>query len=208
MVTPRNIGNYISEENYLAHYGIKGQKWGLRRYQNPDGTLTDEGKKRAKAEYKKDNQKAFEKGNAATIYSKAHSMAEKDLAIAQKRYERDPYSRTKDALDRAKIVEQKLKKQADASADEAIKHHESLIKKYGKEAISDIRYDKRGRFNESGIHKDSALASILVTTGSLALTALGSPVGVMMLPKSNGDRAREVYFDTMMDVAKEQKQKK
>ena len=31
---------------YLKHHGIKGQKWGVRRYQNPDGTLTAEGKKR------------------------------------------------------------------------------------------------------------------------------------------------------------------
>lgn len=28
------------------HFGIKGQKWGVRRYQNPDGTLTEEGKRR------------------------------------------------------------------------------------------------------------------------------------------------------------------
>jgi len=31
---------------YLAHHGIKGQKWGVRRYQNPDGSYTDLGKKR------------------------------------------------------------------------------------------------------------------------------------------------------------------
>lgn len=30
----------------LQHWGIKGQKWGIRRYQNPDGTLTEAGKKR------------------------------------------------------------------------------------------------------------------------------------------------------------------
>lgn len=29
--------------DYLEHHGIKGQKWGIRRYQNPDGTLTAEG---------------------------------------------------------------------------------------------------------------------------------------------------------------------
>ena len=32
--------------NELYHHGIKGQKWGIRRYQNPDGSLTDLGKKR------------------------------------------------------------------------------------------------------------------------------------------------------------------
>lgn len=30
----------------LYHHGIKGQKWGVRRYQNPDGSLTKEGKER------------------------------------------------------------------------------------------------------------------------------------------------------------------
>ena len=30
----------------LYHYGIKGQKWGIRRFQNEDGSLTEEGKKR------------------------------------------------------------------------------------------------------------------------------------------------------------------
>lgn len=34
--------------NYIAHHGVKGQKWGVRRYQNEDGTLTDLGKKRVR----------------------------------------------------------------------------------------------------------------------------------------------------------------
>lgn len=32
--------------NELYHYGVKGQKWGVRRYQNKDGSLTAAGKKR------------------------------------------------------------------------------------------------------------------------------------------------------------------
>lgn len=37
---------YDVGEDYLAHYGILGQKWGRRRYQNPDGTLTPLGRER------------------------------------------------------------------------------------------------------------------------------------------------------------------
>lgn len=33
-------------ENELAHWGIKGMRWGVRRYQNKDGTLTPAGRKR------------------------------------------------------------------------------------------------------------------------------------------------------------------
>ena len=33
-------------ENELMHFGVKGQRWGVRRYQNPDGSLTPKGKRR------------------------------------------------------------------------------------------------------------------------------------------------------------------
>lgn len=36
----------IPYSNELYHHGVKGQKWGVRRYVNPDGTLTAEGRKR------------------------------------------------------------------------------------------------------------------------------------------------------------------
>lgn len=34
-----------SGQDYLSHHGILGMKWGIRRYQNDDGTLTAVGKK-------------------------------------------------------------------------------------------------------------------------------------------------------------------
>ena len=53
-----------SEDNMeLSHHGILGQKWGVRRYQNADGTLTAAGKKRYGAEnvYDIDNKKGLQR---------------------------------------------------------------------------------------------------------------------------------------------------
>lgn len=50
----------------LYHHGIKGQRWGIRRYQRPDGSLTSEGKKRA-----------------SKIYSDYYTKGTDDLSKAQ-----------------------------------------------------------------------------------------------------------------------------
>ena len=36
----------MTTEEFLEHHGIKGQKWGIRRFQNKDGSLTNAGRKR------------------------------------------------------------------------------------------------------------------------------------------------------------------
>ena len=55
--------------NFLAHHGIKGQKWGVRRFRNTDGTLTDEGKARyGKTDPQKDKTK-FIRGRVSKLDS-------------------------------------------------------------------------------------------------------------------------------------------
>lgn len=79
-------------QNALEHYGVKGMKWGLRQYQNPDGTYTELGKKRRRVGYEKaekedeKNSKNEKDLSDEKIGGKAYKdMTRKELKEARKR---------------------------------------------------------------------------------------------------------------------------
>ena len=104
--------------NELYHYGIKGQRWGIRRYVNTDGTLTPEGIARYGNIQDKNQVKALEKqdepffrteSKIADVYkfSDEHLMKQNDKA--QKRYEKLA-AKTKELADTdVKVLEAKRK---------------------------------------------------------------------------------------------------
>lgn len=82
----------------IWHYGIKGMKWGIRRYQNLDGTLTAAGKRRQKKEEKrqaKEARKQAKKADKAIRKDRANAsknrrnLSDEELASRVKRLEQE-----------------------------------------------------------------------------------------------------------------------
>lgn len=81
---------YVQYGDVLCHHGIKGQKWGVRRYQNEDGTLTALGKKRLS----KNGDITFEKGlqlygvsNTKKPNSSSTYSPDKEGELSEKKHE-------------------------------------------------------------------------------------------------------------------------
>lgn len=83
--------NLVSREDYLEHHGILGQKWGVRRYQNSDGTLTSEGKKRLVNKRESSNLQTYkEKTEAYKIRTdRIKTMSDQELSNRLSRLEKE-----------------------------------------------------------------------------------------------------------------------
>ena len=204
--------------NELFHYGVKGMKWGIRRYQNSDGTLTPEGRRKAKYEYNKDNETAFELGKAATITGYAAAKSIKRTAKLEdrlsKKYEKDPdgLKRSTQSLHKKYIASSmatlKLTKEYTAASKKAEEHCKSLIDKYGEDAVASIAYKDvklpKGKYpiesfkimNEDVHTVGDYAVSAAVSVGSAVVSMLmGSPFTIVSVPRTAKSMANQVEYD-------------
>lgn len=106
---------YVIVHGELYHYNIKGAKWGVRRYQNKDGSLTEAGKRR----YARDaREKGFkDQDESGTYYKKVGKKGGRTetLDADADRYVKEDRERSKRVLDESAGMTNKLKGAVDSS---------------------------------------------------------------------------------------------
>lgn len=96
----REVGEKIKMyyNSELYHWGIKGMKWGVRRYQNKDGSMTDAGKKRYAREAREQGYKDYDE-STGTYYKKNKKGNKSELEFDADKYAKKDYQRAKNLSD-------------------------------------------------------------------------------------------------------------
>lgn len=135
-----------NDEHSLKHYGIKGQKWGRRRYQNEDGSLTPAGREHygyGDGDNDRSGDYSGTKKSGSSPYKLgyfARKKAAKDLAVAFRNDDKEAVNRLKENLtgedyDRAEeaadkyLNDKKVMKRAKKERDKKKAEYEENLKK-------------------------------------------------------------------------------
>lgn len=163
------------ENDQLQHWGIKGMKWGVRRYQNKDGTLTAAGKKR--------------------MYREQFDMESKERKERKKytadtnRWVKEDMERSKSLADSGKRLSEDLKRVNDKAIKNTPRQQLDLSNMSDKELRDQINrafLEKQynDMFNPPQVSKGREYASqILETTGDV-LAITGSALAVALSIKA------------------------
>ena len=174
-------------DNVLCHWGKKGMKWGVRRYQNPDGSLTAQGRKR----YARDaREKEFSNYDESVnkYYKTSKKNGRSDLEFDANRYAKEDTERAKRLADAGRNLSGDLKRTVDTSARNRKVPKMDLSKMTDKEmreqinrAILERQYDDM--FNPKKTSRGREYASRILDNAGNALAVTSSALGIAIAIK-------------------------
>lgn len=169
----------------MYHHGIKGQRWGIRRYQNPDGSLTEAGQRRYDRDIRENNAK--KKDNRI-----------KDLEETgpdPKRWVREDLERSQQVVDANSDLVKELKKIEQNSTPKSTPKKLDLSKMSDKELRDHInrelleqQYNKLfADTSPSKVSKGREILHETLETAGSVLAVTGSVLSIIMAIKKLSD---------------------
>lgn len=114
--------------NELYHYGVKGMRWGIRRYQNKDGSLTPAGEKRL-ADYKsKESDRVTRKYQVEKLSIKMNKL-EREFEEKNDTYTLSKLTRARYRVYKAQTMEFLEKRKLDSMTYEDMKNERAEVRK-------------------------------------------------------------------------------
>lgn len=140
---------------YLIHYGIEGQKWGVRRWQNPDGTFNEAGKKRygrmITGKATKLRGQLFEyrsaRKDAENLNNEDWWNIRKEFREQKKAVKKSGVSKSerKESIKALRAERQEKVKQSDEIYKKGLEEIDKIFeKKYGTQALYDVQLASKG----------------------------------------------------------------
>lgn len=164
----------MTYEQYLMHHGILGQKWGIRRFQNEDGSLTSEGRRRyGVRDYKRERKRLIREGRFNSEASKRLDEIDEEMDRLATRYAFNPLTgdaKTRSEVEAADKFDKLMRQEAIEMAkleDQAVEYADRILEsKYGKQTIQDLRIKETKQKNAA------EAAAILTAFGAAAVSSV------------------------------------
>lgn len=171
-------------DDELCHHGIRGMRWGIRRYQNKDGSLTPRGKKRYDAELKKVRaEEKVLKTRQATRAKIEKLEARKQAAAAEKdALDAADGKKKRKLFGRKEKAEKEVKKSVKDMTD--VELYEAINRARMEDAYRQLRPEKVNKPNPFGQMLNDVVKPAAVNAGKQFLENALKQAGANILKKN------------------------